>query len=415
MKKIIIYISLFICSIAIQAETTVFVGATIHIGNGQVIENGVLAIDSNKIIYVGKDGDGATFKNAKYIQVKGKHIYPGIIAPYCRIGLSEVEAARPTRDFVEVGDFNPNVNTQIAFNSDSKLIPTLRFNGILFVQSTPAGNTIPGSSSVMNLSGYNWEESTVLGNDGIHINWEETYGIANSAFDDRHKVTMLKLSAFFDEAQAYCKLDKVDKANMKYESMRQVLNGTRNIYIRVNTERGIKEAISFCKIYNLKPVLVEATQSYKVLDELKANNISLVLMNIHRLPTYSDEDVNISYKLPGMLKKAGINFCMGIEGSWEVRNISFQAGTAAAWGLTKEEAIQAITLEAAKILKVDSKIGSIEVNKSASFVVSEGNILEMSGNEMLYIYIEGNELPVNDMQQQLYQKYHKKYFGTEGQ
>ncbi len=398
----------------VQSQTTLFVGATLHVGNGQVIENSVMAVEGSKIIYIGKDGDGTTFKNATYIKVPGKHIYPGLIAPHCKIGLNEIDAARPTRDYAEVGDVNPNIQTQIAFNSDSKLIPTLRFNGVLFVQPTPVGSTIPGSSCVMNLSGDNWEESTVLGNDGIHLNWYETMGMENPTYTEEYSKFINKLSSFFNQAAAYIKLEQVVEKNAKYESMRNILNGQKNIYIRANTARGIKQAIDFCNVYGIKPVLVGATECYEQLAIIKQNNIPIILMNVHRLPTYADEDVNLPYKIPGLLKKAGIRFCIGIEGSWEVRNIAFNAGTAAAWGLSQEEALSAITLDAANILKVGDKIGSLETNKSASFIVSDGNILNMKENKLAYIYIEGKELPVNDMQQQLYQKYHKKYFGTEG-
>ncbi len=412
------YISLvfffFISSYFVKAQTTLFVGATLHIGNGKIIENSLIAVEGSNIIYVGKDGDGTTFKNATYIKVEDKHIYPGLIAPHCKIGLNEIDASRPTRDYAEVGDVNPNIQTQIAFNSDSKLIPTLRFNGVLFVQPTPVGSTIPGSSCVMNLSGDNWEESTVLGNDGIHLNWYETTGMESPSYRDEYSKFINKVSSFFDQSSAYLKLEQVVEKNAKYESMRNILNGQKNIYIRANTARGIKQAIDFCTHYHLKPVLVGANECYEHLELIKQNNISIILMNIHRLPTYADEDINLPYKIPGMLKKAGIKFCIGIEGSWEVRNIAFQAGTAAAWGLTQEEALTAVTLDAATILKVDNKIGSIEVNKSASFIVSDGNILNMKENKLSYIYIDGKEIAVNDMQQQLYQKYHKKYFGKEG-
>lgn len=412
-KYIILYLSI-IGFATLQAQTTIYDGATLHVGNGKLFEKGMLITQGDKIIYAGSRSGAPVYKDARFVNVEGKHIYPGLINANCLVGLNEIDAARPTRDFSEVGDFNPNVRSMIAFNSDSKIIPTLRFNGVLFVQPVPSGKYITGTSGIMDLSGENWEESSVNQGDGVHLNWYDPQGILK-ADDENYKDYCRQIGQFFDQASGYIKRTDLKEKNPKFEAMRPVFSGKSRLYIHVQTARGIMQAIGFSKVYGISPVIVGGSESWMIADTLASRKIPVILNKIHRLPNLPGEDVNLPFKIPAILYKAGVKFCISVEGSWECRNLPFNAGTAAAWGLGDEEALRAVSLSVAEITGTDVQIGSLESGKLASFVITEGNLLEMSGNKMIYILIRGKEVPVNAMQQELYQKYHQKYFGTPGQ
>lgn len=414
MKKFI-YIFIFLLTTpGIKAQTTIYDGAMLHIGNGTVVEKGTLIVQGGQIVYAGSAAVAPVYKDARYVNVQGKHIYPGLINANCLVGLNEIDAARPTRDFSEVGDFNPNVRSMIAFNSDSKIIPTLRFNGVLFVQPVPSGKYITGTSGIMDLSGENWEESSVIQGDGVHLNWYDPHNIMKPD-DENYKEFCRQVGQFFDQAIGYVKRTDLKEKNPKFEAMRPLLTQKSKLYIHVQTSRGIIQALRFSGQYGITPVIVGGSESWMIADTLAARKVSVILNKVHRLPGLPGEDVNLPFKIPAILYKAGVKFCISVEGSWESRNLPFNAGTAAAWGLGDEEALRAVSLSVAEITGTAGQIGSLEQGKQASFVITEGNLLEMSGNKMIYIVIRGKELPVNAMQQELYQKYHQKYFGTPGQ
>lgn len=416
MKKILLYIFIFSSNYNI-AQVTIYNGAKIHVGNGQVIENGVLVVKQSQIIDIGTDLQKIETKwlADKPIKVNlqnTQEIYPGFIAPNCYTGLNEIDAARPTKDFNEVGNYNPNIRTLTSYNTDSKILPTLAFNGVLAVQASPFGGTICGTSSVMATRADNWEDAALYSDDGIYINWQE---ISQPTSDDQtkhHKEFLEGLGKFTDEAKAYINLAQVTEKNLKYESMRGLWQAEKRLYIRVNSAYGILEAIDFAKQKSIKNiVIIGGTESYKVCAVLKENHIPIIVMNLHRLPNGSDEDVLLPYKLPKMLLDSGVDFCLALGGSWEVRNLAFQAGTAAAYGLTHEQAVAAITNNTAKILGCDKQLGTLETGKQATFFISEGDALDMKGNILYKAFIKGNEINLQGQQQELYKKYNKKYFG----
>jgi len=153
-----------------QKETIILKGGTAHIGNGQVIENSLIKLENGKIIYIGKN-DNSNAAGARVIDVTGKQVYPGLIAPSTILGLSEIDAVRATQDNAEVGSYNPNARSIIAYNTDSKVTPTIRSNGILLAEIAPVGGTISGSSSVVELDAWNWEDAAYKKDIAIHLNW----------------------------------------------------------------------------------------------------------------------------------------------------------------------------------------------------------------------------------------------------
>jgi imidazolonepropionase-like amidohydrolase len=432
MKKIN-YILLSLISITVLAQTPtpakkqsksiLLKNGTVHIGNGKVIENAYLGFKDGKINMI---ADATTIKlaNNNYdtsINCEGKQIYPGFIAPNSIIGLSEIDAVRSTRDYAEVGTFNAHVRASIAFNADSKIIPTLRTNGILFAQATPRAGMVCGTSAIMNLDAWNWEDAAVKMEDGIHINfpnyntfnWDNEAQELSKKKDEKFQKSLDELNDFFDKAIAYNAITTHEEKSIRYEAMKGVLDGSQNLYIHANNSKEILLAIDFVAKKGIKkPVIVDAKDCWKVVKQLKAANIPVILNAVHDLPEREDEDVDLPYKTPYLLQKEGVLFCLAYiddNSGGRYRNLPFLAGTAAAYGLTKEEALQAITLNAAKILGVDKTIGSIEDGKSASFFISEGDALDMRGNNVIDAYIDGRKINLDNHQKQLYKKYADKY------
>lgn len=394
----------------INAQTipTVVINATVHVGNGQVIENGIIAFSNGKIDYVGTENK-TLYKNATIIDGKGKHVYPGIICLNNYVGLSEIEAVRATHDFNEQGSINPNVRSQIAYNTDSKILPTLKVNGIMFVQSVPQGGMISGTSSIMKTEGWNWEDATIKQDDAIHLNWPE-YTHANEKQREQVNERVKQLHTFFSDALQYqANTNKV--FNARLDAMKGLFNQTKKLYIHVNTAKGIINSIQFFKknFPTIQLVLAEANEANMCIAFIKESQVPIVLSNIHSLPSTANKDVDQPFKTAVQLQKANILFAISHKESWQTRNLMFNAGTTVAYGLTKEEALQAITLNAAKIAGIDSTYGSIEQGKSASLIISNGDVLDMRTNVLTNAFINGEAVTLTNEQNELNSKYLKKY------
>lgn len=431
MKKIAIY-TFVLSSLVVSAQQPVpakkqsksilLMNGTCHIGNGTVIENSVVGFKDGVITLVG-DATVVRLNMAQWdttINCAGKQIYPGLIAPNSTLGLIEVEAIRATADFNEVGYMNPHVRTQTSYNTDSKITPTVRTNGILMAQITPRGGRISGTSSIMNLDGWNWEDATLKADDGVHLNWPAYYSRSwtesgptpyekNKAYAERRA----ELEQFFAEAKAYCLMPKPAEKNLRFEAMRGVFNGTENLYIHADSEKDISEAIIFAKKYAVPHmVIVGGTDSWKCTELLKQNNIPVMLSRVHSLPLRDDDDVNQPYKTAGILQDNGVLFCFENSGDMEAahtRNLPFLAGTAVAWGLNKEAAISAMTGNTAKILGISDRVGTIEEKKDATLFVSEGDVMDMKTNHVTWAFIQGKKIQLINEQQELYHRYNEKY------
>jgi len=417
MKKIILLSSLMIALLMLanaQQNLIVIEGATIHLGNGKIIENGFLGFEKGKIIFCDSQLN-PTFKDAKILNAKGKQIYPGLICMNTFAGLNEIDEARATHDYAEVGVINPNVRALIAYNTDSKIIPTIKTNGILLMQVVPQGGLISGTSSVMKTDGWNWEDAVYKTDDGMHINWPE---LINYQFNAAQNETMKQIidkelqaiDELFEQAFQYSKIDKPEVANVRLEAMRGLFNGTKNLYVHVNSAKGIISSVNFTKKYSgIKMVLVGAADSYKMKELIKEHHIPVVLTNIHRLPQRPNEDVDQPYKTPFELMQAGILVAIAHSGSWESRNLMFEAGTSAAYGLTKEEALMCITKNPSKILGIENRCGTIETGKDATIIISSGDVLDMRTSVIEQAFINGEEIDLNNQQKELNKKFTKKY------
>jgi imidazolonepropionase-like amidohydrolase len=395
--------------------------ATAHIGNGQILENSLISIKDGKIDLVA-DARLIKIDITKFdttIDLYGKHIYPGLIAPNCILGLQEAEAVRQTSDYAEVGEYNPHIRSLIAYNAESKILETVKANGVLYTQSTPRYGTVSGTSSILATDGWNWEDAVIKADDGIHINFPRTIQKQGwwaeplpSEKNNKYTEQVNELSTFFENALAYYNTPNISEKNLRFEAMKGVFNGSKNLYIHADYVKDILGAINFAKKFNIKKmVVVGGKDCYKITKVLKENNIAVMLNRLHDLPDLPEAEIDLLYKLPYLLQKDSVLFCLQNQGDMEAmnaRNIAFLAGTSAAYGLTKEQALQSITLSSAKILGVDHLIGSLETGKLASMVVSEGDILDMKSNKIILAFINGRSLNLNNFQNDLNKKYSNK-------
>lgn len=406
----------------VKSKSILLMNGIAHLGNGQVIENSVIGIRDGKIDLVG-DATTVKLQQGAYdetISIQGKHVYPGFIAPNSTVGLVEIEAVRATRDYNDVGIFNPNVRSLIAYNTDSKIIPTVRSNGVLLTQVVPRGGMITGTSSVMMLDGWNWEDAVLRADDGVHLNWPLLFsrrwteeGLGDAEKSKQYEANIAQLKKFFQDAKAYSETEKPEEKNVRFEAMKGIFKGTQNLYIRASYVKDITESISFAQQFGIKKiVIVGGRDTWMVTDMLKENNIAVMVNRVHDLPEKPEDDVDQPFKLPAQLQKAGILYCLQNEGDMEAmgtRNIPFLAGTAAAYGLTKEEAVMSVTSNAAKILGIDNMTGTIENGKDATIFVSTGDALDMRTNNVEMAFIRGKAVDLNNHQKELYEKYKKKY------
>jgi len=404
-----------------QKESIVLMNGTIHVGNGTVIENGAIAFENGKIIYVGNDFLQSQFSSFKVIDVLNKDVYPGLIIPNSQVGLEDISAVRATVDHTELGDINSNVRSLIAYNTDSEIISTFRFNGVLLAQVTPAGGLITGNSSIMMLEGWNWEDAVYREDEGIHINWPRKFfppnpwrGSTEFTENPNYKSTINLLDKFLIDSRIYYD-KKSETINLKLEAMKHVYDGIKKIYLHVETRDQIIESVQLLKkrgIDNL--VLVGVSDAYYAMDFIKENNLPILLDNLHRVPSRNHEDVDLPYKLPYLLHKEGILVGLTSGSGRRVmlhgnRNLPFLAGTASAYGLGKEEALKMVTSNTSKILGIDNITGTLEVGKDANIVVSEGDLLDMMTSKVVYAFITGREINLLGKQQILHDRFRRKY------
>jgi imidazolonepropionase-like amidohydrolase len=402
-----------------QSKAIVLVGGVAHIGNGQVIQRSVIAFDKGKITAI---GDAATTTinraDAEVIDITGKHVYPGLISTATHVGLSEIESIAATTDYTEINLVNPNVRALIAYNADSEIIPTVRGNGVLVSQAVPEGGVVTGQSSIFEMEGWNWQDAVLKADDGVWLNWPsfmsrefnvETATVSTIK-NTRRDGILKELDKTFNDAQAYIE-GKSAVTNLKMAAMQGLYDGSKTLFVRTDYSKEIIEAVQFAKAHKVKKiVIVGAAECQSILGFLKDNNVSVILGGVHELPARTDEDVDMPYKLPSILQKAGILTAISYSGlTWRTRNLPFLAGTAAGFGLDKEEALKMITSNPAKILGIDNAVGTLETGKHATLLVSKGDILDMRTSIVEQAFIQGKKIDLDDKQKRLYRKFSEKY------
>ena len=399
-----------------QNKTISIVGATAHIGNGEIIENSVLVFENGIITQIGQSS--SLSGEGEIINAKNKHIYPGFIIPNSTLGLGEIDAVRATRDFDEVGGMLPHVRSLVAYNAESKVTESMRPNGVLIGQIAPRGGTISGTSSIVQFDAWNWEDAAIKIDDGIHMNWpndlkwdRKTQRIEpNKKYNEQ----VNKIKNYFTQANTYDIKSNKSK-NIEFEALKKLFTGEQKLYVNARSEKQIIDAIAFVKEFGIKNmVLVHGDEAYKVSTLLKQNNVPVILKRVHSLPNSDDDDYDLPFKSASLLTKSGVIVALEANGGMErmnSRNLPFYAGTVSGYGLTDEEALQLITINPAKILGIDDKYGSLEVGKSATLFISEGNALDMRTNILSRAFIDGRDISLETHQTKLWKRYMDKYEG----
>ncbi len=433
MKKLLILLAVCFTNTLTAQETVypakenkglVFIkNGTVHVGNGQVIENCTIKINGNKIVEVGPN-IAIPVDDVKVFDAKGKHVYPGLILAASQLGLVEVNSVRATIDHTEIGTMNPSIRSIVAYNTDSKVINTLKSNGILLANVVPQGGTISGSSSVVQLDAWNWEDAIYNADGGMHFNMPSLFfrpspfaaflGLAetrNAAdFVKEGLARIEEVKNFFREAKAYHKEASHAAINLKFEATKKLFDKKQKLFVHCDIVKEMLVAIDFAKEFGFDVVIVGGSESFLIPDLLKQNNIAVILAQRHALPTTPDDDIDLPYKSATYLQNAGVLYAINDEdGQTRGRNLPFNAGTAAAYGITKEQALSAITLNAAKVLGIDDKTGSIEAGKDANIVISEGDILDMRTSIITHAWIQGRLVSLDDKHKQLNERYKYKY------
>ena len=400
-------------------------GGTLHTVTGDVLEEYDLLFAEGKIITI--DEQIQPSPETYIIDIYGKHVIPGFIAGYTRIGLTEISAVKQTNDHSEIGEINPNVRANVAYNPDSDLIPVTRSNGVLTVNSAPTSGRIAGQSSVMYMDGWTWEDATLKHPSALNLNWP------SMRFDFRkdakkkekeqregYNKAIREMDLLVRDVRAYHhrknakerKAEHKQKSDLRLESMIPFIVFKEPIHIKANNVRQIEAAAKWSTKHDLNIVIVGGADAWRIPEVLVEKNIPVILLGVQNTPRRRFEPIHTPYKVPAMLQKAGVHFCISLDPGYpmdgHVRTLPDEAMRAASWGLTKDQALRAITLSAAEILGVDEQIGSLDLGKDATFFISDNEPLTQS-NHPIKAYIQGREIDLSDRQKNLWNKYKEKY------
>ncbi|HEY9041420.1 MAG TPA: amidohydrolase family protein [Rheinheimera sp.] len=398
------------------ATPVLLTGLTVHsVTSGVSTDTDVLIADG-KIAAIGKDL--AAPEGATVMALDGKHLYPGLIALANQLGLIEIEAVRSTDDSTEVTQTNPDIRAKVAYNADSEVIPTIRSNGFAYAMVYPSGSMLMGQSSLMQLDAWNYQDAVVADATGLHVRWPNASTLGSrwnpKPADEVRKANAEQLDALqqhFKDAKAYYDAEQAGLnhgIDSRWHQMLPVFKGERPLFVHADDERQIRQAMLLAKQYGLKLTIVGGRDSWRMADELAAANVAVIYTAPYGLPTRVDENFRQAFITPKVLQDAGVQYALSLDGYWDTRNLVFAAGQAISYGLTPEQALRSVTINAAQIAGVAGTIGSIEVGKAASLVVSDGDIFDYLGHKVTHLWIDGRAVDLNNRHKQLHDKYRQR-------
>lgn len=397
-----------------QTQPILIKGATLHTVSDGVLTNSDILFSDGKISAIGKNLSQPT--NTKVINGEGKHVYPGLISTVSQLGLREIEAVRATVDITEVGEDNPHLLAHVAYNPDSEIIPTIRANGITHVQVTPSGYLLGGQSSLINLDAWNVDDGMVKSALGVHLFWPSKPGYwvskarlpkALKAYNNR----LARLDDYFAQAKRYATAYNADNSieqDIRWHAMLGLWDKEKTLFVHADDINEIEQALRFNRTHNLKMVIVGGRDAWLVKEQIAKQKIPVIYTHAFGIPARGDEDIDQAFKAPSQLKDAGVTVVIGYESAWDSRSLAFAAGMAAKYGLGKKAALEAITLTAAKLLGVDKELGSLEVGKSASLIITNGDVMDYQTHRVQKMFIDGRMVDLNNRHRQLYEKYQQK-------
>jgi len=404
-----------------QEAPVVLRGATIHTVTNGVIQNGMIVLDRGVITAIGTDV--AIPRGAKVVDVTGKHIYPGLIDAYSTVGISEIGSVDVSNDTNEIGDFNPNVRAEVAVNAESRHIGTTRSAGVLVAFSTPGGGVISGLSSAMSLEGWTWEEMSMKGAAALNVNWPDPNarprrfggggppGSGPQPAPRTYAQQVQEIKDFFAEARAYrdaAKAGQTMSTDSRYAAMIPALNGEIPVVVAADGVAQINDAITWGKQEGVRLVIRGGRDAIHVAERLVAEKVPVILTSTMAAPDRNYEGYDGAYSSPARLHAAGVKFAIsGGAGALYSNRLPWEAGVAVAFGLSEEEALKAVTINAAEFMGVADKVGSLEVGKQATLLITTGTPLNMTTN-IVQSYIQGREINMMDIHKFFYEKYMEK-------
>ncbi|MBP7376313.1 MAG: amidohydrolase family protein [Pyrinomonadaceae bacterium] len=408
-----------------KAGTFAIVGARIVTVSGATIESGTVVISNGKITAVGA---GASVPSgAERIDGKGLTVFPGMIDAATNMGLTEIgQGVNASVDVSEIGTNNANARAIKGIHPHSAHVNVTRVNGITTVMSYPTGGTIAGQGSIINLNGATPDEMAVVGDFGLVINFPRVVGggfggggfggggAAGLDFNElvkRRDAAIDDLKKIFRNAESYLRARDAyakDKTlpyvpvDQRFDAMAAYIRGEKPVIFTAERERDIRAVAKFVGEMKLKGIIVGGQEAWKVADDLKKNNISVVYTNIYSLPVRDDDAYDYLFEAPAKMQAAGIKYSISTgDGGPEVRDLPYHAGLASAYGLSKEDALKSVTLYAAEVLGVADKMGSLDVGKVANVVVTDGDILDPRTN-IKYMFINGRMIPLTSRHTELF-------------
>ena len=403
-----------------QTKAVAIKGATIHPVSGPDIPAGTIVFENGKITAIG--ADVAVPSGADVMEANGKHVYPGLINANTVLGLVEIGAVRATVDVEESGALNPNVRSITSVNPDSELIPVARAAGVLTALSVPEGGIISGQSAVLRLDGWTPEEMTVLSPAAMHLRWPnltiDRRPRARKSVKDQQKEmekAQKQIRDAFQIARAYWQARKNPgpdfKADLRWEALMPVFDGKLPLFVHASTLAQIQTALAWAKEMQLKIVLVDGDDAWRVAAQLKESDVPVILGPATSLPPRRDDDYDSAWSSAAKLQQAGVRFCIASNGrgaETNERNVGYEAGLAAGYGLSKEEALKAVTLYPAQILGVADRLGSLEKGKAATLILTNGDPLDFP-TQVEAAFIDGRKIDLSNRQTRLRDKYQEKY------
>ena len=398
-----------------QSQPIALQGATIHTVTNGVIENGTILFNNGVITAIGTDVQLPA--GTRVVDASGKHIYPGLIDAYSTVGISEIGSVDVSSDTNELGDFNPNVRAEVAVNAESRHIGTTRSAGVLVSLTTPGGGLISGMSSALNLEGWSWEEMSLESAAALNVNWPNPNprrggrggGRGGGAGDaPTYEERVQELKDFFAEARAYrdaVAAGEEVRSDSRYAAMIPALNGEIPVVVAADGAAQINAAITWGQGEGVRIVLRGGRAAIHVADRLVRENIPVILTSTMAAPGRAYEGYDGAYSMPARLYEAGVKFAIsGGAGALYTNRLPWEAGVAVAFGLPEEEAVKAVTINAAEFMGLDDRVGSLEAGKQATLLITTGNPLDMTTN-IEQAYIQGRELDMNDIQKHFFEKY----------
>lgn len=407
-----------------QSERIALRGATIHTVTNGVIQNGTIMFEAGRITAVG--ANVTIPAGTRIVDVTGKHIYPGLIDAYSSVGIAEIGSVDMSNDVNEIGDFNPNVHTDVAVNAESRHIGTTRSQGVLTTITTPGGGLISGMSSAISLEGWTWEEMSLERAAALNVNWPNPnmgrggrfggagggrFGGPGGGSRVTYEERVQELKNYFAEARAYrdaVAAGEQVRTDARYMAMIPALDRKIPVVVSANSASQINDAITWAKQENLRLIIRGGDDAIHVAARLKAENIPVILTSTMDFPDRDHEGYDAVYARAANLHKAGVKFAIsGGSGSLYTDRLPYEAGVAVAFGLPEEEAIKAVTINAAEFMGLSDRLGSLEPGKQATFLITTGTPID-TRSEILQAYIQGRELDMNDIQKHFFQKYMEK-------